>query len=120
MLMSKPFLYDLFSLPLPFEFEPDIKHGNPVISILKEENVIQYSWDLPGVEVDDLSISFERGNAIIEGKRSDRDEKFKFVCSIDKTRDTETAIAELKNGVLKVKFKPKESEKSKTIKILKG
>ena len=124
-MLTKPVLFDLFSSPLAsFSFESDrdlartYGYGyGPRITKL-EDDVIQYSWDVPGIEADDLSIEFESEAIRLKGKRSDTNEEIKILYSVDRTRDTESAIAELKNGVLSVKMKPKESMKPRTIKVL--
>ena len=124
-MLTKPVLFDLFSSPLSaFSFESDrdlvrtYGYGyEPRITKL-DEDVTQYSWDVPGIEADDLSIEFESEAIRIKGKRSDINEEIKIHFRVDRTRDTESAIAELKNGVLSVKMKPKESMKPRTIKVL--
>jgi len=124
-MLTKPVLFDLFSSPLAsFSFESDrdlartYGYGyGPRITKL-EDDVTQYSWDVPGIEADDLSIEFESEAIRLKGKRSDTNEEIKILYSVDRTRDTESAIAELKNGVLSVKMKPKESMKPRTIKVL--
>ena len=120
-MLTKPILFDLFS-PLAFPFESDYRDTRsydygPRIQKL-DEDVLQLSWDVPGIDGNDLSVEFDSGAIRIKGKRSDTNEEIKILYAVDRTRDTESAIAELKNGVLSVKLKPKESMKPRTIKIL--
>lgn len=93
-------------------------YSHPKSKVL-EGDVWQYSFDVPGIEPEDLKVTCESNLLKISGKRSDTDETLSMSYRIEQSRNTDDIEAETRNGVLTLKFKPKEESKHKEIKVLK-
>jgi HSP20 family molecular chaperone IbpA len=81
------------------------------------DDMLELSIDLPGVEKEDVDISFEPSNYLkIQAKRKDLDQTSTYRYQLASSWNQRDASAEIKNGVLHLKI-PK-SENSKSFKLL--
>lgn len=101
-----------------FDFADTATSYGPTAKIL-EGDVWSYSFDVPGIEPEDLKVTCESNLLKISGKRSDTEETLSMSYKIDRSRNTEDIEAETRNGVLTLKFKPREESKQREIKVLK-
>lgn len=100
-----------------FDVMDSVAYSSPKSKIL-EGDVWSYSFDVPGIEPEDLKVTCDSNVVKISGKRSDTEETLSMSYRIDKSRNTDDIEAETRNGVLTLKFKPKEQSKQKEIKVL--
>lgn len=70
------------------------------VNIVHAEDGAKITADLPGVEPDDLDLTYDRGTLAIAGKRGDQ--TYRYNVALGDTFDPDTIEARLANGVLVV------------------
>ena len=98
--------------------------------VFHEEGAVLLKMEMPGVKKEDLNISVDNDLLIIGGKKASHavhgEFRLKEIQSgdyyneftIDNTIDREKIEAAVKNGVVTIHLKIKESEKPRTIKVV--
>lgn len=80
-----------------------------------DESGLSLSIDLPGVKLNDLSVTVTGREVKVSGKRRDRD--FSYVYRISRDYDGDSSTASLEDGVLTLRFPKSATAKSKVISV---
>jgi HSP20 family protein len=103
----------------------------PAVDIYETENELVLKADLPDVELKDIDVRVENQTLTIAGERKFEQQEsgrgyhriernygtFVRSFSVPNTFDTETIVAEFKNGVLSVTLPKKEAAKPRQVKV---
>jgi HSP20 family protein len=107
------------------------KTFRPACDVSETENAYFISFDVPGVDKDDIRLEVENQNLIVSGERKVEDEKktehgfyseksygsFQRVFALPDTVDPDKIDAHYDNGVLNISIEKKEKTKKKAIEI---
>ena len=91
-------------------------NGSPVTVDYQDDHVY-VSADMPGVDPDDLDLTYEGGQLVVSGKRGER--TYRFAVDIGDQIDPDKIDAQLDKGVLTIRAEKKADAKPRKI-ALKG
>lgn len=107
----------------PFRLMNDLVGPAPTwvapVGYVEDDDGLTITFDVPGVDAKDLDITYRADGLVVSGKREGRGE-FTHTLRVPDTLDVESASAELKNGVLSIRFGKRPETKPRKIAIQAG
>lgn len=115
MLDLVPFISGRIGMPSLLGWEPFLA-GSPVAVDYQDDHVF-VTADMPGVDPNDLELTYETGTLYVAGKRGDQ--VYRFTVDVGDQIDPDKIDAQLDKGVLTIRAEKKAEAKPRKI-ALKG
>ena len=102
---------------------------NPAVEVIETESEFVFEFEVPGIEQKQLEISIEDGVLTVTGERTSQSTEDKHIRSerrhgkfargfrLPETADPENAVANLRDGILRIAVPRKEESKPRKIEI---
>jgi HSP20 family protein len=122
---------DNFNKAFTEGFNPALRPWTPAVDIVETENELTFTFDLPGLKMEDIEVHLENGTLTVKGSRKFEHEEnkkgyhrversygaFSRAFSLPETVDPDKITASYKDGVLTVAAGKREAAKPRSVKV---